>query len=922
MSLHGQGRLAEAEQAYRSILATDPDQFDALHLLGLVKLQQGDALTAHGLISRAVAGRPHATDALCNLGAALIALNRHAEALAICERVLAVNPGDVETLYNQGQAQLHLRRYRDALASYDGVLATKPTHVNALLGRANALTGLDRFADALASCNQLVALNPTNAPALNNQGNLLTNLGRPAEALVSFERALALRPDDATVLRNRANALAKLGRYEEALANLDRTLAIEPAHGATLKHRTLILQTLGRHHDALAACDELLQLWPDDVEALVNRGASLSALGRSAEALACQDRALQIEPGRIEALNNRGTALCELGRPQEGLVSYDRVLEIDPDHVEALNNRGIALAALGRREEALASYHRALAIRPRYADALSNRCEVLMQLGRLRDALGSCEQALAIQPDHVRALVNRGVLLGRFKRHEAALAALAQALTLAPADMQALSARGFLLRELHRHDEALADFARVAAAAPDMPYIPGALVHAKMQLCDWTDLAAAIGRLTSALRAGKPASEPFPLLAIDLSAAEQLRAAQIFAADRYPPSPRAFRGGGRSSHERIRIGYVSGEFREQATSYLIAELFELHDRKRFEIFAISTGGEDASPIRRRIAQAVDRFLEAGDRSDAELAALVHEHEVDILLNLNGYFGDERTGVFALRPAPLQASYLGYPGTMGTDCIDYILADPFVIPPSEQAAYAEKVVYLPETYQVNDTKREIAADAVSRAAAGLPRDAFVFCCFNQSYKILPAVFDVWMRLLQQVEGSVLWLRSDNATVQKNLRREAQARGIDARRIIFAPFMKLDQHLARHRLADLFLDTLPLNAHTTASDALWAGLPVVTCAGSTFGGRVAGSLLHAAGLKELVTTSLADYESLALRLAGDRAVLGEIKVRLAHNRSTCPLFDSNRFRRHIEAAYVKMWEMRQRGEEPSSFSVDPL
>jgi protein O-GlcNAc transferase len=921
MSLHGQGRLAEAEQAYRSVLARDPDQLDALHLLGLVKLQQGDAAAAHALIARVVAARPRSTDALCNLSAALIALDRHGEALVICERILALDPGDVETLYNQGQAQLHLRRFRDALASYDRVLAVKPTHGNALLGRSNALTGLDRFADALASCNELLALNPTHLLALNNQGNLLTGLGRPADALASFERALALRGNDATVLRNRANALAKLERYEEALASLDRAVAVEPGHGATLKHRTLILQMLGRHADALAACEELLQLWPDDIEALVNRGISLSALGRSAEALACYDRALRIEPDRIEALNNRGTALCELGRPEEGLQSYDRVLAIDPDHAEALNNRGITLAALGRREEALASYNQAIAIRPRHADALTNRGNVLAQLGRLKQALASCDQALAVKPDHVRALINRGMVLDKLKRYDGALAAFAQALALAPADMLALSGRGFLLRQLRRHEEALADFERVAAVAPDTPYVLGALVHAKMHLCDWSDLSAALGRLTAALQEGRPASEPFPLLATDLSAAEQFRAAQVFAADRYPASPNPFRSGDRRSHERIRLGYLSGEFREQATSYLIAELFELHDRKRFEIFAISTGGEDASPIRRRIAQGVDRFLEAGDRSDAELGALVHEHEIDILINLNGYFGNERTGAFALRPAPLQVSYLGYPGTMGTDYIDYIIADSFVIPSGEQSAYSEKVVYLPATYQVNDTKREIAADSMSRATAALPQDAFVFCCFNQTYKILPHVFDVWMRLLQRREGSVLWLLSENARAAQNLRAEAQARGVDAQRIIFAPLMKLDQHLARHRLADLFLDTLPLNAHTTASDALWAGLPVVTCTGATFGGRVAGSLLHAVGLEELVTTSLADYERLALRLAHDRSALAQIKATLARNRSTCPLFDSDRLRRHIEAAYLRMWEMRQRGEPPKSFSVEP-
>jgi protein O-GlcNAc transferase len=922
VTLHGQGRLNEAEQAYRAILAQDPGQFDALHFLGVLKLQQGNAAAAHALIAKAVENRPGAADALCNLSAALLMLNRHAEALTICERILALRPDDVETLYNQGQAQLNMRRYREALASYDRVLAVGPTHVNAILGRGNALTGLDRFADALASCKELLALDPTHALALNNQGILLTKLDRPDEALQSFERALALRPNDATVLRNRATALARLGRHEEALASLERALAVEPAYAPTLKHRTVILQMLGRHADALAACDELIGLQPGDVEVLVNRGISLAALGRTVEALACCDQALSIEPDRIEALNNRGMMLCEVGRPEEGLRSCNRALAINPDHAEALNNRGVALAALGRREEALASYDRALAVRPRYADALNNRANVLARLGRLKEALAACDQALLAKPDHVKALINRGILLGRLKRHEEALAAFARALALAPGDVSALGGRGFLLRELHRHDEALADFTQVAAVAPETPYVAGALVHAKMQLCDWQGLPAAIEGLVDALREGKPACEPFPLLAIDVSAAQQLCAAQIFAADRYPASASPFRTGDRHGHDRIRLGYLSGEFREQATAYLIAELFELHDRTRFEVCAISTGGEDDSPMQRRIAAAVDRFLEAGERSDAEIAALLHEQEIDILINLNGYFGDERTGVFALRPAPLQVSYLGYPGTMGTDYIDYIIADPFVIPGNDQSAYSEKVAYLPETYQVNDTKRAIAADAVSRADAGLPASGFVFCCFNQIYKILPDVFDVWMRLLRQVEGSVLWLRSDNATAARNLQREADARGIEAHRIVFAPFLKLDQHLARHRLADLFLDTLPLNAHTTASDALWAGLPIVTCAGRTFGGRVAGSLLQAAGLPELATNSLADYERLALRLAREPAALAEIRSRLARNRATCPLFDADRLRRHLEAAYTQMWERRQRGEAPSGFAVDPL
>jgi len=443
-----------------------------------------------------------------------------------------------------------------------------------------------------------------------------------------------------------------------------------------------------------------------------------------------------------------------------------------------------------------------------------------------------------------------------------------------------------------------------------------------MHMCEWDGLEQQIANLGVRIKSGKRASTPFPSLAASASAAEQLQCARTFALHKHPLSSRPVWNGERYRHERIRVGYVSGEFREHATSYLVAELFELHDRSRFEVFGVSTEAPDQSPMARRVARACEHFLDVSAQPDRAVASLLRNHEIDILLDLNGYFGRARTNVFAARAAPVQVNYLGFPGTMGAEYMDYIIADRHVIPEDQRHYFTEHVVYLPDSYQANDSKRKISEETPTRAAAGLPERGIVYCCFNNNHKILPGTFDIWMRLLGRIEGSVLWLLQGNPAVSDNIRREAQRRGVAPERIVFAPRVKLEDHLARHRLADLFLDTLPHNAHTTASDALWAGLPVLTCMGTTFAGRVAGSLLNAVGLTELITQTAEDYEALALKLAADAPLLADIKAKLARNRTVFPLFDTDRFRRHIEAAFVTMWERSQRGEPAAGFAVSPL
>ncbi len=621
-------------------------------------------------------------------------------------------------------------------------------------------------------------------------------------------------------------------------------------------------------------------------------------------------------------LNTRGDQLRDLGRADQALACYDRALLLNSAHAATFYKRGNALMMLKRPAEAVTSYSDALLRANDYGDAFYNRGLAFQLLKRPADALVDFDEALKLKPDDAEALNNRGNALLDLKRPVEAIAAYARALALQPAYTQALHNQSLALLDMKRPDEAAGSLARLLELAPDYPFAKGKLLHAKMLACDWTGLHELNSAVASDLRSGKQAAEPFGYQAISESSSDLQICAENYAAIFYPASHAPVWAGEKYDHAKIRIGYVAGEFREQATAFLITELFELHDKKRFELYAFDNGWDDGSDIRRRINRAFDQVIPIAALPDDAAAALIKHHEIDILVNLNGYFGLARQGVFSLRPSPVQVSFLGFPGTMGADYIDYILADHCVIPPDEQAFYAEKVVYLPDTYQVNDSKRNIASTASTRSEAGLPKDGFVFCCFNNNYKITPAMFDVWMRLLDRVPDSVLWLYKDNPAAARNLSAAAVERGIAPERLVFASNAKLPDHLARHRLADLCLDTLPCNAHTTASDALWAGIPLLTCRGSTFTGRVATSLLHAIGLPELITENIADYEALAIKLARTPALLNALRVKLENNRHTHSLFNTERFRRHIESAYITMWERCQRGDFPNTFSVTPV
>jgi len=649
----------------------------------------------------------------------------------------------------------------------------------------------------------------------------------------------------------------------------------------------LVHHQRGQHDEAIALFDRAIAVGPEDMFAHYNRALALDALKRPAEAVAGWRRVIELNPNYVEAHFNLGNSLAQLERYEEAIPSFDRALRLKPNFAQALNNRGIALIELHRLNEALQCWDRLIQMDARNWEAHANRAVTLQKLDRSEEALMSYERAIALNPDSAQTYNNRGI---------------------------------YLATALQRYSEALSDFEAVLRLSPDYEYMRGHRLHVRMLFCDWRDFHTEVAAIEEGVRAGERVCWPFIFQAISESPADLKTCAEIMAAD-YPMPEPVWRGE-RYRHSKIRLGYLGGEFRSQATSYLAAGLYEAHDRDRFEVYAFDSGFDDGSPMRKRVKAAFDRFIDISGVSDRAAAQSIRDCEIDILVNLNGYFGLNRTPVFASRPSPIQVNYLGFAGTMGAPFMDYIIADRIVIPEDERRHFSEQVVYLPDCYQVNDPKRRIAPVAPNRTAVGLPETGFVFASFNNSHKYTPMMFDIWMRLLRQVDGSVLWLFETNPVMAQNLRREAEARGIAAARLVFAPFAELEDHLARLRLADLYLDVLPYNAHTGASDALWAGLPIVTCTGTSFAGRVATSLLQAIEVPELITRDLDEYEERALTLARNPIILADIKVKLMKNRLGTKLFDFTRYRRHLEEAYLHMWQRQDRGEAPQGFSVPPI
>jgi predicted O-linked N-acetylglucosamine transferase (SPINDLY family) len=679
--------------------------------------------------------------------------------------------------------------------------------------------------------------------------------------------------------------------------------------------QALLLYRAGRISEALAAFAALAAEYEDDSRLLIVCATASLKHGERARGLSLLARALELEPDNALAHYQLGVALDEQQRVREALDHYEQAIRAMPNFAEAHNNRGVALKALGRVEQALASFERAIALNPDYGKAHANLGNALGQLKRSSEALRAYDRAIHLDPGHAEAHCNRGVVLRELGRLNESLASIDRAIALKPDRADSHGHRGESLHDLGRLDEASASFERAVELQPEGGLWLGWLFDAKRAVCDWQDLDGIASKLLAAIDSGQRAIDPFSALL--LSGAPQLhrRVAERWAAElavepHGPGQMPALQRGG-----RIRLGYFSADFHYHATLHLVMDMFEAHDRSRFELFGFSFGQTTDDDWGRRARRCFDRFFDVRSQSDGEIAELARSLNLDVAVDLKGFTTGSRAGIFARRCAPIQISYLGYPGTMGAPFIDYLIADHTVIPPASRQYYTERIAYLPGCYQPNRRNSSVTIDEVpTRSACGLPDDRFVFCCFSNSNRITPSMFDCWMRILQRVETSVLWLLESNRWVRANLQAEAARRGVDPGRLLFSPFRPVEEQLGRLRHAQLFLDTLPYNAHTTASDALRVGVPLLTQIGEAFAGRVAASLLSSLGLQELITGSPQEYEELAVALARDPERLGAIRQRLAAAVAEGPLFNPSEICRHIEQLYETMCARHTAGLAP--------
>ena len=761
-----------------------------------------------------------------------------------------------------------------------------------------------RAEEARKLYEKILRREPRNADALHLLGLLLIDGGQQDKGLQLLRRAASYAPDSIEVLNNLAVELCRLDRFAEALPVYDKILARHCDRSDVQLNRALALRSAGRLDAALAALDQLIERDQRHAAAVFSRGGIRATLGRTEEALADFDAALALGGDHAECHGNRANALMVLRRFQEAVAAFDQALARRQDAPAFLHRRGLCLHALGREAEALDAYEAALACGGDGPDLLINCATTLAELGRYADAAGCFSCALQERAGDAEALFGLGHAYLALGQHQAALDCFEAGLVSRPGFVPALHNRGAALIALGRHAEASTALSDLLAVSPDYEYARGELFFSRLFRCDWSNYEADRSDIARRIAHGERADMPFMCLAHAESGVVQKACATTHVADKYPATETPTTSP-TMAKPKIHIAYLSGDFRTHPVAFLMAGVFEQHDRAQFDVTAISFREAEDSEMGRRVHAAFDRFIDVSGKTDAETASLMRELGVDIAIDLMGHTAGNRPGIYARRAAPAQINYLGFPGTMGADYIDAIIADSFVAPVGSEHLYAEKVIRLPNSFQANDDQRRLAATP-SRAEAGLPETGFVFCCFCGAYKMTPAIFGIAMRLLASIPESVLWLAVAAPEARANLGSAATSHGLDPERLVFAKHTTYDAHLARLGLADLALDTNPFNGGTTVSDALWAGIPVVTRAGEPFAARMAGSLLRTIGLPDLITSSFEEYEATALSLARSPGALSAMRQNLQAAIKTSPLFNTAAFCRDFEAALTDLHE----------------
>jgi protein O-GlcNAc transferase len=801
---------------------------------------------------------------------------------------------DVSNELKKGVALHQSGNLAQAEKHYQKILERNPHHPDALhlLGVVAHQGG--RSDVAVMLFKKAIRNNRDNPFYYNNLGAALREKGAQNEAVVNYQKALQLKPDYAEAAYNLGSVFLIAGNVTEAVPWYEKAIRIKPDYVDAYSNLAAAYNKINRPDDALDCCQKALKLNPDSAAALNNMGNAFMAREKQNEAIACFQKSIFIEAANPEAHSNMGNAFHDLGRPDEALACYRSALKLNPGYGEAYNNMGIVLREQGRLNEAMFCYQKAMQLRPEDPEAYHNMGNVFKDQGKLNEAIGMYGHAIDRNPELVDTHVNMGAAL----------------------------------EEQGRSDEAISSYLKALDIHPEFPKAYSHLVHQLQHLCSWQKLEAfstKLDKLTAqALDAGKKPDEmPFLNLARHADPPLNYKVAKAWSDEitrrvsgisQFYPTSNGTSGVKKLKESRIRVAYLSNNFKNHPTAHLIQGMFRHHNRDKFEVYCYSYGEDDNSCYRSKIKKNCDQFIDVRTMSHTVAARRIYDDGVDILVDLVGYMKANRLCIPALRPAPIQVRWLGLAGTTGADFFDYLIADALVVPEGQAPFYSEKLVHMPHCYQINDNTQAIRDNDIKRADFGLSEGGFVFCSFCSRYKLDPAIFESWMKILKQVPGSVLWLLGGSDTAEKNLIQAAESRGINRNRLVFAQKIPREDHLARLQLADLALDTRIVNGAITTSDALWSGVPVITLQGSHFASRMSSSILSAAGLPEMVTHSLENYENLGVRLAGETDELNAIRQRLVRNRLSVALFDTALFVRNLEIAFEKMWAVYRSGDTP--------
>ena len=923
LELFTSGQMQQALNALDVLSRDYPDDSLLLNIRGACYAGLGQKDAAVESYKKAVLLKPDYAKAHYNLAGALQETGQLDEAVKSYESAITLEPDNAEAHNNLGNVYRELGQLDTAIKSYKKAIVINPDYVEAYYSLGLTFQDLGQLEDTVKSYKQVLTIKPDFAGMHNNLGNVYRELGELDAAVKSYKKAIVIKPDYAEAYFNQGITFQALDQLDSAVKSYKNAITIKPDYFEALNNLGVALNNLGDIDEASNCYKSAIDIKPDYAEALNNLGIVLKELDKSDSAADCYKKAIAIKPDFAEAYNNLGIVLLDLNQLNQAAKSFEQAIALKSDYAEALNNLGIVLKELGKSDGAIDCYKKAIAIKPDYIEAHNNLGITLMDLGELEASAKCYANALDIRPNYTYALNNLGVVFNRLGRLDEANNCYELALNFNARYAEAYSNRGNLMTDFGRYEEALEDYQKAFKLQPDIDYMLGNILNTKMYVCIWDDLSEQIDELLQKINNGDKVIGPFAALTITDDPDLQKKVAEIYANEKFPIRNVLPKIEHYPKHKKIRIGYFSADFREHPVSTLTAELYEIHDRRYFEVYAFSYGPDTKDEMNLRIKAGVDHFYDVRMMSHKEVVFLSRSLEIDIAIDLGGFTQHSRAEVLSMSVAPIQVSYLGYSGTMGSEFMDYIIADNIIIPEENRQFYSEKITYLPDSFMVNDTKIKVSKRNFTRKEAGLPSDGFVFCCFNNHYKITPIVFKSWMRILSQVDGSVLWLTKANKTIVENLKKEAEYNGIDEERLIFAPRLEfIEEHLNRIKHADLFIDTLPYNAHTTSSDALRMGLPVLTCLGKSFASRVAASLLNAVGLPELITTSQKEYEALAIELAINPKQLKAIKDKLAKNLPTAPLYDTPLFTRHLESAYKIMYERYHKGLEPDHIYVERL